>query len=157
MAILSLTAKALLALLCLICLIALIEYKRPFTKALLYFATPRLKALKDKSISEPSPFENTDSTKWIAESPNAYALKDIRPRAPHHYLVIPKQRNNTLLEAEPELLSEMLALCKQVAIDVGIADDGFRVVINTNPQGLQTVYHLHMHVIGGRQLSFSIG
>lgn len=74
------------------------------------------------------------------------------PAAPVHLLVIPKERVTSLLEASPSLLGEMLELARDTARDRGIADSGFRVVINTNPQAGQTVYHLHMHVKGGRQL-----
>lgn len=141
----------------LIPLILWIELKRPLGKILFRQLTPKLKTLKAKSIARPSPFEKTDSSLWLAESSNAYALKDIRPRAPHHYLVIPKHRINTLLEAPPELLAEMMDLCRQVAKQANIDQEGFRIVINTNPQGLQTVYHLHMHVLGGRQMGLPVG
>jgi len=157
MMILILLAKLFLFLFPLVILLALIEYKKPLTRLVLKLATPHLKKLKAKSLNTPSPFELTDSSLWIAESANTYALKDIRPRAPHHYLIISKQRINTSLDAQPELLAEMLVLCQTVAQNTGIKEDGFRIVINTNPQGMQTVYHLHMHLIGGRQLGLSIG
>lgn len=157
MTILMVLAKVLLFILCLILLLAIIEFKRPLTKLILMLATPKLKALKIKTVNTPSPFELSDPSLWIAESENAYALKDIRPRAPHHYLVISKTRVNTLLDAQPELLAEMLQLCRTLAQQAGIAEDGFRIVINTNPQGMQTVYHLHMHILGGRQLGITAG
>ena len=72
-------------------------------------------------------------------------------------LVIPKQRVTSLLEAPPEVLSEMLVLARDAARTRGIAEDGFRVVINTNPRGAQSVYHLHMHVLGGRQMRWPPG
>ena len=66
--------------------------------------------------------------------------------------MIPKHRVASLLEAPAALLGEMLELAGETARERGIADSGFRVIINTNPQGGQTVYHLHMHVKGGHQL-----
>ncbi len=137
---------------------ALIEFKRPLSRLLFKLATPKLQAIKQASLKQThSPFERSDPSLWVAESENAYVLKDIRPRAPHHYLVIPKNRVPTLLECDDGLLAEMLKLAKQIAHDAGIAEDGFRIVINTNPQGLQTVYHLHIHVLGGRQMGLPIG
>lgn len=146
----------LLILLAALVIIALIEFARPLSKLLFRWITPKLQALKTEALEQPSPFLESDPSLWIAESENAFALKDIRPRAPHHYLVIPKQRINTLLDTDTELMGEMLELCKRVAKQAGIADDGFRIVINTNPHGLQTVYHLHMHVLGGRQMRLPV-
>ncbi|UCE88027.1 MAG: HIT domain-containing protein [Deltaproteobacteria bacterium] len=90
---------------------------------------------------------------WIAESEHAYVLEDLyAPSAPVHLLVVPKARYTSVLEPAPEVLGEMLDLARSAARQQGIAESGFRIVINTNPQGAQTVYHLHMHVKGGRQL-----
>ena len=117
----------------------------------------RLPAIKAESLARPSPFERVPRDKWIAESPRAFAIGDIKPQAPVHFLVIPRQRITSLLEAPPDLLGEMLALARDTARAHGVADDGFRVVINTNPNGAQTVYHLHMHVLGGRQMRWPPG
>ncbi len=157
MAILAKVLLTILALCLLTLVVLIIEFKRPLGRLVFKLVTPKLIALKEKSLGRPSPFEQTDPSLWIAESENAYALKDIKPRAPHHYLIIPKKRVISVLEADPELLAEMIGLCKQVAKEAGIDEDGFRVVINTNPQGLQTVYHLHMHVLGGRQMGLPVG
>ncbi len=140
----------------LLLVVAIVEYKRPLSLLFFRAATSQLIKLREHGLKHPSVFEKTDPSQWIAESENAYAIKDIRPRAPHHYLVIPKERRNTLLETEQELMGEMLELCKTVARQAGIDEQGFRIVINTNPHGIQTVYHLHMHVLGGRQLRLPI-
>ena len=153
---LSVAAYGFCAIITLCLFAAFIEYKRPLSKLVFNRITPKLVELKNKSLGKPSPFPVNDTSLWIDESENAFAIKDIRPRAPHHYLIIPKAHHSTLLETEPELLGEMLALCRKVAKEAGIAEDGFRIVINTNPQGLQTVYHLHMHVLGGRQLRLPV-
>ena len=113
----------------------------------------RLPEVKASSLAAPSPFETMPRSRWIAESEHAFVIEDrYAPTAPEHLLVIPKKRITSLLEASPSLLGEMLELARDVARQRGIAESGFRVVINTNPQGGQTVYHLHMHVKGGRQM-----
>jgi len=147
----------LMIILLVVVLTAFIEYGRPLSKLVFHWITPKLVELKRESLNKESPFLEVEKSLWVAESENAFAIKDYRPRAPHHYLVIPKERRATLLDTEVELLGEMLALCKTVAQNAGIAEHGFRIVINTNPQGLQTVYHLHMHVLGGRQMRLPVG
>lgn len=112
----------------------------------------KLPQIKAESLSKPSPFESIPHDKWIGETGHAFAVNDINPTAPVHFLVIPKKRITTILDAPPELVSEMMELGIKLARERGIADSGFRIVINTNPQGAQTVYHLHMHFIGGRQM-----
>ncbi|MGE0031567.1 MAG: HIT domain-containing protein [Steroidobacteraceae bacterium] len=107
--------------------------------------------------AQPSPFESVARGLWIAESENAYVIRDHKPQAPVHLLVIPKKVIPTLLQAPPELLGEMLDLARKAAEQEGIARSGFRIVINTHPQGSQSVYHLHMHVLGGRQMKWPPG
>jgi histidine triad (HIT) family protein len=117
----------------------------------------RLPAMKAESLAQPSPFELLPRTRWIAESPRAYALEnDVEPIAPVHLLVVPKERHPSMLDAPPDLLGEMLALARTVAAERGIAGTGFRIIINTNPEGGQTAYHLHMHVLGGTQLTWPL-
>lgn len=107
--------------------------------------------------AQPSPFESLSRDQWIAESDNAYVIRDHRPQAPVHLLVISKKLIPTLLQAPPELLGEMLDLARKAAEQEGIARDGFRIVINTHPWGSQSVYHLTMHVLGGRQMRWPPG
>lgn len=120
-------------------------------------AERKLPQIKQQSLAAPSPFENIPSAAWIGESPHAFVIDADDPQAPIHFLVVPKQRVVSLLEAPSELLSEMLVLARDTARSRGIAEDGFRVVINTNPRGAQSVYHLHMHVLGGRQMRWPPG
>ncbi len=115
---------------------------------------PRMKA---ESLAAPSPFESIPPVQWLAQSEHAFVIDAADPQAPVHMLVIPKRRVTSLLEASPDVLSEMLVLARDAARTRGIADDGFRVVINTNPHGAQTTYHLHMHVLGGRQMRWPPG
>jgi histidine triad (HIT) family protein len=115
-------------------------------------AEAKLPQIKAESLSKPSPFESIPQSKWIGESEHAFAVNDINPVAPVHFLVIPKHRYINILETPPEVVSEMVQLGLKLARERGITESGFRIVINTNPQGGQTVYHLHMHFIGGRQM-----
>jgi histidine triad (HIT) family protein len=115
---------------------------------------PRMKA---ESLASPSPFESIPPARRLMESEHAFVIDAAESQAPVHMLVIPKRRVTSLLEAAPDVLSEMLVLARDAARTRGIADEGFRVVINTNPRGAQTVYHLHMHVLGGRQMRWPPG
>ena len=101
----------------------------------------RLPAIKEASIAEASPFQEMPRSRWIAESENAYVVEDTyAPSAPVHLLVIPRRRYVSVLEPPAEVLGEMLELAREAARDRGIAESGFRITINTNPHGGQTVY-----------------
>jgi histidine triad (HIT) family protein len=87
------------------------------------------------------------------------AFKDVNPQAPVHVLVIPKQPIAKLADAESQdhaLMGHLLLTVKRVAEQLGLTN-GYRVVINTGPDGGQTVYHLHLHLLGGRQLHWPPG
>ncbi|NJL88188.1 MAG: histidine triad nucleotide-binding protein [Leptolyngbyaceae cyanobacterium SM1_1_3] len=88
------------------------------------------------------------------------AFADINPQAPTHLLVIPKKPIVALTEADAadkELLGHMLLTIKQLAEQLGLSETGYRVVINTGNDGGQTVFHLHMHLLGGRSLRWPPG
>jgi histidine triad (HIT) family protein len=90
--------------------------------------------------------------KRVFEDDLVLAFHDIRPVAPVHVLVIPKTHVPSLAECGPEhaaVLGRMLAVAPGLARELG-ASDGFRTIVNTGRDGRQEVYHLHMHVIGGR-------
>jgi histidine triad (HIT) family protein len=113
----------------------------------------QLPHIKQQSLAAPSPFEQMPRSRWLAESEHAYVVEDrYAPSARVHLLVIPKKRYASILEPPPEVLGEMLDLARTAAKRHEIAESGYRVVINTNPHGSQTVYHLHIHVMGGQQL-----
>ncbi|TAN64105.1 histidine triad nucleotide-binding protein [bacterium] len=85
-------------------------------------------------------------------------IKDINPQAPVHLLVIPKKHYSTLLDcADKELLGEMLLVAAKAAKEAGVDESGFRAVVNTNEDGGQTVFHLHMHILGKRPLNGKMG
>jgi len=86
------------------------------------------------------------------------AFRDVSPQAPVHVLVIPTEHLASLADVQDgRLLGEMLLLARDIARDEKIADDGYRVVLNTNRDGGQTVFHLHLHLLGGRRLTWPPG
>jgi len=85
------------------------------------------------------------------------AFKDIRPQAPVHVLVCPKKHIPTLNDVQAEdndLLAHIFQVAKKVAVQFGVHESGYRTVFNVNAGAGQTVFHLHLHVIGGGQLSW---
>jgi len=87
----------------------------------------------------------------VHEDEQVLAFHDINPWAPVHVLIIPKQHIATLTDVAPEhdaLLGHMLGLAPRLMKQLGVTN-GFRTLINTGPDGMQEVYHLHMHVMGG--------
>lgn len=95
----------------------------------------------------------------VYEDDLALAFKDITPQAPVHILVIPKQPIAKLADAESNdhaLMGHLLLTAKRVAQQAGL-DNGYRVVINNGSDGGQTVYHLHLHILGGRQMKWPPG
>lgn len=89
----------------------------------------------------------------VYEDDDVLAFRDIHPKAPVHFLIIPKKHITSLAEAEPEdtpLLGKMLSLTRTLALQEGCRN-GFRVIINTGRDGGQEVGHLHIHVLGGPQ------
>lgn len=95
----------------------------------------------------------------IYEDNLCLAFRDINPQAPVHVLVIPKQPIAQLSDAESQdhaLMGHLLLTVKRVAEQLGLSN-GYRVVINTGPDGGQTVYHLHLHLLGGRHMTWPPG
>ena len=96
----------------------------------------------------------------VYETDNVLAFKDVNPVAPVHILIIPKQRISTINEideSDSKILSELFLTVKIIAKKMNIDKNGYRVVINCNDDGGQTVYHLHLHLIDGRKLNWPPG
>ncbi|MEO0533523.1 MAG: histidine triad nucleotide-binding protein [Cyanobacteria bacterium P01_A01_bin.123] len=96
----------------------------------------------------------------VYEDDLCLAFKDITPQAPTHVLVIPKKPIPTLANVSPEdkeLMGHLLLTVKAIADQLGLTDNGYRVVINTGNDGGQTVFHLHLHLLGGRSLQWPPG
>lgn len=95
---------------------------------------------------------------FLAETEDAVSFRDISPQAPFHALVIPRVHVDSLATAtDPALLGSLLTLANRIAKEQGIADGGYRVVINTGEHGGQSVSHLHVHLLGGRYLGWPPG
>ena len=98
--------------------------------------------------------------KVVYEDELSFAFEDINPQAPVHTLVIPKRHISTLLdlkEDDGELVGHLLEVARKIAKEKGIAERGFRIVTNCNPESGQTVYHIHFHVLGGRPMHWPPG
>ena len=96
--------------------------------------------------------------KLVAETEDCVAFRDIDPQAPVHLLVIPRTHVAALDEVDdPMLAGRMMLLATQLAREEGIAESGYRTVINTRRDAGQSVPHLHLHLLGGRKLSWPPG
>ncbi len=94
----------------------------------------------------------------VFENDQLLAFRDINPQAPVHFLIIPKQHIPTLNDlSDPSLAAQLLLLPSQLAKQEGFAEDGYRTVINCNKHSGQEVYHLHLHVLAGRQMTWPPG
>lgn len=96
----------------------------------------------------------------VYEDEVCLAFNDISPQAPTHILVVPREHFDSLDRADAghrEMLGHLLLAAARIAREKGFADAGYRVVINTNADAGQTVFHLHVHLLGGRQFIFPPG
>ena len=96
----------------------------------------------------------------VYEDDRLVALEDINPQAPMHLLVIPRRHLGTLNDLSPEddgLIGEMTRRAAALAREHGYADRGYRTVLNCNADAGQTVFHIHMHVLGGRRFTWPPG
>ncbi len=96
----------------------------------------------------------------VYEDDLCLAFRDISPKAPVHILLVPKRVIPRLAESQPgdkELLGHLLFTAAQIAKSEGLADSGFRLVVNNGPDGGETVPHLHVHLLGGRSLTWPPG
>ena len=96
----------------------------------------------------------------VFENDHVFAFNDINPQAPHHFLVVPKKHISTindLTDADDAVVGQLYMAAKQVAADMGIAEQGYRAVMNCNAGAGQTVFHIHLHVLGGRALTWPPG
>ena len=96
----------------------------------------------------------------VFENENMYAFRDINPQAPVHILIIPKTHISTLNDVDDNhklLVGEILLTSKLLAEKEGIAENGYRTVFNCNKNGGQEVYHIHLHLLGGRKMTWPPG
>ena len=96
--------------------------------------------------------------KIVAENAHCVAFRDINPQAPTHVVVVPRTHVASLNEAtDAALVGELALLASAIARTEGIAERGYRTVVNTNADAGQTVFHLHLHLIGGRPMAWPPG
>lgn len=94
----------------------------------------------------------------VAETEDCVAFRDIDPKAPVHVLVIPRAHVASLAETDDAaLVGRLTLLAARIARDEGIAETGYRTIVNTGPNAGQTVFHLHLHLLGGRALHWPPG
>lgn len=97
---------------------------------------------------------------FVYEDDEIMAIRDISPQAPVHVLVVPKEPIPTVNELEPDqagLVGRMVLVARRIARDEGIAEGGYRLVLNANEAGGQTVFHIHLHLLGGRPMTWPPG
>ncbi|MEJ2383421.1 MAG: histidine triad nucleotide-binding protein [Xanthomonadales bacterium] len=96
----------------------------------------------------------------VYETDDLLAFRDISPQAPTHILIIPKEHIRTvndLDERHAELVGQMFLVAADLARKEGFSEDGYRLVMNCGDQGGQAVYHIHLHLLGGRQMEWPPG
>jgi histidine triad (HIT) family protein len=99
-------------------------------------------------------------SKKVYEDDHCFAFRDINPQAPTHVLIVPRRHIATLNDlggADEELVGHLFVAAAKIARDEGHADAGWRAVFNVNRDAGQTVFHIHLHVIGGRPLGWPPG
>lgn len=96
----------------------------------------------------------------IFEDDDVLAFRDINPQASTHVLIVPNKHIatvNDLNESDAELVGKMFLAAQRIAADEGISEDGYRLVMNCNAKAGQTVFHIHLHLLGGRSMTWPPG
>lgn len=104
--------------------------------------------------------EGEMSAEIVHDDDEIFAFRDINPQAPMHILVVPKAHIPTLNDVQPdqaELVGRMHLVAQQLAAKEGIAEEGYRTVFNCNAGAGQSVFHIHLHVLGGRRMQWPPG
>ena len=99
-------------------------------------------------------------TDFVYEDDQVVAFRDLNPQAPTHVLVIPREHiatTNDLTAQNADIVGRMTLAAKQIAEQDGIAERGYRTVLNCNPDAGQSVFHIHLHVLGGRPMGWPPG
>ncbi|MCF7809757.1 histidine triad nucleotide-binding protein [bacterium] len=97
---------------------------------------------------------------FIYEDDEIVAFRDINPQAPHHVLIIPRRHIETVLDLKEDdalLAGRMIATAGKIATDLGLSEKGYRLVFNCKHSGGQEIYHIHLHLLGGRQMTWPPG
>lgn len=99
-------------------------------------------------------------TDLVFENDHVLAFRDIAPQAPVHILIVPKQHLATVNDFRPEhreTLTQLLLAAPKIAVDQGVDEDGYRLVLNCQEGAGQSVFHVHMHLLGGRRMQWPPG
>ena len=99
-------------------------------------------------------------SKIVYEDERVFAFEDINPQAPIHILIIPKKHISTTLDItheDNELIGDLFRAANKIAKDRGVAERGFRLVLNCNSESGQTIYHIHLHLLAGRVMHWPPG
>jgi len=116
--------------------------------------------LRDKSCIFCKIIAGQSPAKMLYQDEQVSAFGDIHPVAPTHVLIVPNwhiARLQDLTSEDEPLLGRMFSVARQIAEQEGIAQSGYRVIINNGPHGGQVVYHLHLHLIGGQRMHHPMG
>ena len=98
--------------------------------------------------------------KLVHETDTVLAFRDIDPKAPTHVLVIPREHIASVNDIEPahaDVVGQLFVAARAIAASEGLADDGYRLVMNTGAAAGQTVWHIHLHLLGGREMKWPPG
>lgn len=96
----------------------------------------------------------------VYENDDIVAFRDVNPHAPTHILIVPRKHISSVNDLEPEdaeVMGKMLLAARDIASSEGVAVDGYRLVVNCNADAGQTVFHIHMHLLGGRNMTWPPG
>ena len=96
----------------------------------------------------------------VYENDEVLAFRDVNPQAPVHVLIVPRKHIATVNDVQPDdatVMGKLFLAAQHIAAQEGIADDGYRLVVNCNSKAGQTVFHIHMHVLGGRNMTWPPG
>jgi len=96
----------------------------------------------------------------VFENENVLAFRDVNPKAPFHILIIPKTRIatiNQIQDHDEALIGKLFTAARDIAAEQGFSEDGYRVVMNCNAAAGQTVFHIHLHMLAGREFSWPPG
>lgn len=96
----------------------------------------------------------------VFENDDILAFRDVNPQAPTHVLIVPRKHINTINELgdeDADIMGKMFLAAQDIASDEGISEDGYRLVVNCNARAGQTVFHIHMHLLGGRSMTWPPG
>ena len=99
-------------------------------------------------------------SKAVFDNERVFAFRDINPKAPTHILIVPKAHVTTVNDFTPahkDLIAELILTAKRIAAKEGIAERGYRLVFNCNAEAGQTVWHVHLHLMGGRGMAWPPG